>query len=60
MLHLCVRTYLFPRFPGIFLAYCNSVQEKAFDDAVQLFNAVMWYHGENSNTLKNGKNPETF
>ncbi|MBR5951201.1 MAG: C69 family dipeptidase [Actinomycetaceae bacterium] len=40
-------------------AYCTAAQEQAFKDARQLLNDVTWYHGENSNTLKNGKNPET-
>ncbi len=39
--------------------YCNSVQEDAFDDAGQLLNDVMWYMSKNSNTMKNGRNPET-
>ena len=40
-------------------SYCTSAQNKAFDDARELYNDVVWYHSENSNTLKNGKNPET-
>ena len=40
-------------------SYCASVQGKSFDDARKLYNDVVWYHGVNSNTLKNGKNPET-
>lgn len=39
--------------------YCNSVQEYAFEDAGQLLNDVMWYMSKNSNTMKNGRNPET-
>lgn len=39
--------------------YCNSVQQEAFDDAGQLLNDVFWYMCENSNTMKNGRNPET-
>ncbi len=39
--------------------YCNSVQEQAFDDAGQLLNDVRWYMSQNSNTMKNGRNPET-
>ena len=39
--------------------YCNSVQEQAFDDAGQLLNDVRWYMSKNSNTMKNGRNPET-
>lgn len=40
-------------------SYCTSVQDKSFDDARKLYNDVVWYHGVNGNTLKNGKNPET-
>ena len=39
--------------------YCNSVQEQAFSDAGQLLNDVRWYMSKNSNTMKNGRNPET-
>ena len=39
--------------------YCNAVQEQAFDDAGKLLNAVRWYRNQNSNTMKNGRNPET-
>ncbi len=39
--------------------YCNSVQEQAFNDAGQLLNDVRWYMSKNSNTMKNGRNPET-
>lgn len=39
--------------------YCNAVQEQAFDDAGQLLNDVRWYMSKNSNTMKNGRNPET-
>ena len=39
--------------------YCNRVQEQAFSDAGQLLNDVRWYSSKNSNTLKNGRNPET-
>ncbi len=39
--------------------YCNSVQTQAFDDAGQLLNDVRWYMSKNSNTMKNGRNPET-
>lgn len=39
--------------------YCNSMQEQVFNDAGQLLNDVMWYKSYNSNTLKNGLNPET-
>ncbi|MBO4365997.1 MAG: C69 family dipeptidase [Eggerthellaceae bacterium] len=40
-------------------AYCTGAQEQAFQDEQKLLNDVMWYHGENSNTLKQGKNPVT-
>lgn len=39
--------------------YCVSMQNQAFADAGQLLNDVRWYHSNNSNTLKNGRNPET-
>ena len=39
--------------------YCNAVQEQAFLDAGQLLNDVRWYMSKNSNTMKNGRNPET-
>ena len=39
--------------------YCNSVQTKAFEDAGELLNDVLWYMSKNSNSLKNGRNPET-
>ena len=39
--------------------YCNAMQEQAFDDAGQMLNAVRWYKSKNSNTMKNGRNPET-
>ena len=39
--------------------YCNSVQEKAFADAKQLVNDVLWEESKNSNTMKTGRNPET-
>ncbi len=39
--------------------YCNSVQNQAFEDAGQLLNDVRWYMSKNSNTMKNGRNPET-
>ena len=35
------------------------MQEQAFADAGQLLNDVRWYHSQNSNTMKNGRNPET-
>lgn len=40
-------------------AYCNNMQNLAFADAGELLNAVRWYMSRNSNTLKNGRNPET-
>ncbi len=39
--------------------YCNAMQEQVFNDAGQLLNDVRWYKSKNSNTLKNGRNPET-
>lgn len=39
--------------------YCNAMQEQAFSDAGELLNDVEWYMSKNSNTLKNGRNPET-
>ena len=39
--------------------YCNKMQNQAFDDAGQLLNQVRWYMSSNSNTMKNGRNPET-
>lgn len=39
--------------------YCNAMQEQAFSDAGQLLNDVRWYKSKNSNTMKNGRNPET-
>ena len=39
--------------------YCNAVQNKAFADAGQMLNDVRWYMNMNSNTMKNGRNPET-
>ncbi len=39
--------------------YCNRMQEQAFADAGKLLNAVRWYKSQNSNTMKNGTNPET-
>ena len=39
--------------------YCNRSQEQAFSDAKTLLNDVMYYMNSNSNTLKNGRNPET-
>lgn len=39
--------------------YCNQVQTQAFNDAGELLNDVRWYMSHNSNTMKNGRNPET-
>ncbi len=39
--------------------YCSALQDKAFSDAGLLLNDVRWYHSKNSNTMKNGRNPET-
>ena len=38
---------------------CNRLQEQAFADAGRLLNSVRWYRSKNSNTMKNGRNPET-
>ena len=38
---------------------CNRLQEQAFEDAGRLLNSVRWYRSKNSNTMKNGRNPET-
>ena len=38
---------------------CNRLQEQAFADAGQLLNDVRLYRSRNSNTMKNGRNPET-
>ena len=40
--------------------YCCEMQEQAFADAGQLLNDVLWYMSKNSNTMKNGRNPETL
>ncbi len=37
----------------------NAMQEQAFLDAGRLLNSVRWYMSKNSNTMKNGRNPET-
>ena len=39
--------------------YCNSLQAQAFSDERKLLNDVKWHRSKNSNTLKNGRNPET-
>lgn len=39
--------------------YCAAMQDKAFYDAGKLLNQVRWTKSKNSNTLKNGRNPET-
>ena len=44
---------------GYITDYCNNVQQKAFDDAGELLNEVRWCKSKNSNTMKNGRNPET-
>ena len=38
---------------------CCMLQNKAFEDAGRLLNDVIWAHSRNSNTMKNGRNPET-
>ena len=40
--------------------YCAAMQDKAFYDAGKLLNEVRWNKSKNSNTLKNGRNPETL
>ena len=40
-------------------SYCNDMQTKAFDDAKEILNTVMWEQNKNSNTLKIERNPET-
>ncbi|MBQ9823299.1 MAG: C69 family dipeptidase [Solobacterium sp.] len=39
--------------------YCSHMQNQAFEDAGTLLNDVRWYRSHNSNTMKNGRNPET-
>ena len=39
--------------------YCNRMQTQAFEDAGKLLNDVRLYMNRNSNTMKNGRNPET-
>ncbi|MCR5083138.1 MAG: C69 family dipeptidase [Parasporobacterium sp.] len=39
--------------------YCNTMQQQAFDDSGKLLNDVIFYMAANSNTMKNGRNPET-
>ena len=39
--------------------YCNNVQQQAFDDAGVILNDIKYYMSSNSNTFKNGRNPET-
>lgn len=38
---------------------CNAMQEAVFEDAGVLLNDVRWLRSVNSNTMKNGRNPET-
>ena len=40
-------------------AYCVMAQEQAFTDAKTLLNDVIFAMSKNSNTMKNGRNPET-
>ena len=35
------------------------MQEQVFADAGKILNAVRWCRSQNSNTMKNGRNPET-
>lgn len=39
---------------------CDQLQLQAFADAGTLLNNVRWYRSHNSNTMKNGRNPETM
>ena len=39
--------------------YCCRVQEQTFCDGQALLNQVLWSRANNSNTMKNGRNPET-
>ena len=39
--------------------YCCAAQETAFEDAGTLLNEVRRYNSKNSNSMKNGRNPET-
>ena len=39
--------------------FCNTLQEQAFSDAGKLLNAVRFYKSQNSNTMKNSRNPDT-
>lgn len=39
--------------------YCCRVQEQAFRDAQSLLNQLLWTMANNSNTMKNSRNPET-
>ncbi len=39
--------------------YCNRMQEQAFEDEGRLLNSVRWYRSQISNTMKNGRDPET-
>ena len=40
-------------------SYCNDMQTKAFHDGKEILNDVVWTQGENSNSFKMEKNPET-
>ena len=40
-------------------AYCSAVQEKAFKDSGYILNNLMWSMSENSNTMKNERDPKT-
>ena len=44
---------------GFITDCCSRLQDQAFADAGRLLNSVHWYHSKNSNTMKNGRNPET-
>ncbi len=40
-------------------AYCNAVQEKAFNDSGYILNNLMWTMNENSNTMNNDRDSQT-
>ena len=40
-------------------SYCNDKQTRAFKDAKQLLNDVIWNENTNSNTIKIKTNPDT-
>ncbi len=40
-------------------SYCNDMQERAFADAKQILNDLLWKLSEESNSMQMGVNPET-